>query len=73
MNIISFDKGRPDLEIAMERWCMEHIGRGMWAFQSPKSLEEFDGCMWTIHNTIFKTTFTFMNPSDLTLFVLRWA
>lgn len=73
MNTISFGRGRPDLEIAMELWCMEHIGRGMWAFQSPKSWDWYGECRWTIHNTDGKTIFTFRNPSDLTLFALRWA
>ena len=65
MNSITFGKDKYHLNRAMEQWCRDNVGDGGWT--------QMDGESWYIKSMFGHTTFTFRNPTDLTLFALRWS
>lgn len=70
---ITFSKNRYHENGAMERWCAEHIGKGGWTYDTPKSWEGMDGKVWVMHSMFGNTTFAFRDPKHLTMFLLRWT
>ena len=73
MKEITFGKDRYHLNGAMETWCADHIGRGGWTFDSPKTWEGMkDGWVWTMHSMFGNTTFCFKEEKHFNWFVLRW-
>lgn len=73
MNEITFGKRRYHEQSAMECWCAEHIGKGGWTYDTPKTWEGMDGKIWVMHSMFGNTTFVFKNEKDLTFFMLMWA
>lgn len=70
---ITFGKDRYHQHTEMEQWCHTTIGKGGWAYSTPKSWEGMDGKIWTVHSMFGNTTFAFKEAKDLTLFLLRWS
>ena len=74
MKEITFGKDRYYLNGAMETWCADHIGRGGWTFDSPKTWEGMkDDWVWVMHSMFGNTTFCFKEEKHFNWFVLRWS
>lgn len=73
MNEITFGKRRYHEIGAMEYWCAEHIGKGGWTYDTPKTWKGLDNKVWVMYSMFGNTTFAFKEAKDFTFFVLRWG
>jgi hypothetical protein len=73
MSFITFNNTRYHLNSEMENWCSKHFGPGNWI--SEREVKDWTGMQvtWTIHSMFGNTTFSFKNPRDYTMFLLRWS
>ena len=73
MSFITFNNTQYHLNCAMEIWCANHFGPGNRI--SDRTVEDWTDMQvnWTIHSMFGNTTFSFKDPKDCTMFMLRWA
>jgi hypothetical protein len=73
MNFITFNNTRYHLNGKMENWCSKQFGPGNWI--SERTVKDWTEMQvsWTIHSMFGNTTFSFKEPEDLTMFILRWS
>jgi hypothetical protein len=73
MNFYTFGKDQYHLNGEMERWCRENIGDGGWSYANPETWEGMGDKIWVMSSMFGNTKFSFKDPKDLTMFLLRWA
>ena len=73
MSYITFGKDQYHLHREQQAWCEERFGAGKWI--GDREVKDWTGMQvnWTIHSMFGNTTFSFKNPKDYTMFILRWA
>jgi hypothetical protein len=73
MSYITFGKERYHEHGRMEYWCSKHFGPGNWI--SEPVVKDWNGMQvnWTIHSMFGNTTFSFKDPKDCVMFILRWS
>jgi hypothetical protein len=73
MNFFTFGKEHYHLNGAMEYWCAEHVGKGGWHYDTPKSWAGMGDKVWSISSMFGNTTFAFKDAKHLSMFILRWS
>jgi hypothetical protein len=73
VNFYTFGKDRYHLNGEMEQWCRENIGDGGWSYANPETWEGMGDKIWVMSSMFGNTKFSFKDPKDLTMFLLRWA
>ena len=73
MNFYTFGKDQYHLNGEMERWCRENIGDGGWSYANPETWEGMGDKIWVMSSMFGNTKFSFKDPKDLTMFLLRWS
>jgi hypothetical protein len=73
MNYITFGKEKYHLHLEQQSWCEQYFGQGKWIGEREvKDWNEMQ-VSWTIHSMFGNTTFSFKNPKDYIMFILRWS
>lgn len=75
VNFVTFTKERYHQHREMEQWCWDNVGFGKWIYEPyPKTWRGMPiECQWSIHSQFGRTTFSFRDSKNLTLFLLKWA
>jgi hypothetical protein len=73
MSFITFGKDQYHLHREQQAWCEERFGPGHWI--GDREVKDWTGMKvnWTVHSMFGNTTFSFKNPKDYTMFILRWS
>lgn len=72
-NRVTFGKEQYHLNNEMEKWCESNFGPGCWIFGKANTWTGMEDKFWTIDSMFGNTTFTFKDPKQLTMFILRWS
>jgi hypothetical protein len=68
MTEVKFGREYYHLLADMERWCTQHIGKGMWG-----DLNRMPECVWSISSVLGGSKFYFRDPKNATMFTLKWS